>query len=627
MSRKTTYDYQDADGSVRFKTIRTDNDDGTKTFIQAHRDSVREDWVFKAPTWARPLYNLPEVIAAGDDAIVLVVEGEKVAIAARKYLPPGWIATTWSGGSTAVKKTDWSPIVGRRVVVWPDIDQIKKDGQTLPWALQPGTQAAASVAAITGGAMADLPDVFIEASTWVVSSGWDLADDLPDGVAPEHIQAILIDGAKRATPIVPAPIPAPILAPKVNGHAVTAITSEIEYIVDGKGKPKPIYENVIRLLTHSNTFNLRYDEFALRPCYGDELLEDRHLRMICRWVQAEGLTAGTSVIQEAIVAAAETRRFHPVRQYLDGLVWDGKGRIERMLIDHAGATDNPLHRAMAAKWLIQAVARIYQPGCQADAMLILEGDQGLNKSTFFRMLFGGRWFSDHLPDLSSKDSLLQIRGLWAIEIAELATLGRSDANRIKQFLTSRVDRYRDPYGRLAMDYPRTCVFAGTVNPGGDGYLKDPTGARRFWPMAVSTIDVTAIAEVRDQLWAEAKARYDAGEQWWLNGDMVGDATAVQSDRYETDPWDSVIEEYLIGRSSVTINSILAECLDLLKKGDWTRSDTLRISRYLSHAGWFKKKVRQGHKTVWMYSKKEDLPVLTLFPEKAAKVLVDDPFGF
>ena len=125
MSRKTTYDYQDADGSVRFKTIRTDNDDGTKTFIQAHRDSVREDWVFKAPTWSRPIYNLPEVIAAGDDAIVLVVEGEKVAIAARKYLPPGWIATTWSGGSTAVKKTDWSPIIGRRVVVWPDIDQLK----------------------------------------------------------------------------------------------------------------------------------------------------------------------------------------------------------------------------------------------------------------------------------------------------------------------------------------------------------------------------------------------------------------------------------------------------------------------------------------------------------------------
>ena len=370
---------------------------------------------------------------------------------------------------------------------------------------------------------------------------------------------------------------------------------------------------------------MRYDEFALRPCYGDELLEDRHLRMICRWVQAEGITAGTSVIQEAIVAAAETRRFHPVKQYLDGVVWDGKGRIDRLLIDHAGIIDTPLHKAMSAKWLIQAVARIYQPGCQADAMLILEGDQGLNKSTFFRTLFGSRWFSDHLPDLSSKDSLLQIRGLWAIEIAELATLGRSDANRIKQFLTSRVDRYRDPYGRLAMDYPRTCVFAGTVNPGGDGYLKDPTGARRFWPMAVSTIDVTAIAEVRDQLWAEAKARYDAGEQWWLGGDMVGDATAVQSERYETDPWDSVIEEYLIGRTSVTINSILSECLDLLKKGEWTRSDTLRISRYLSHAGWFKKKVRQGHKTVWMYSKRDMEPALNVFRETEGRELLDDPF--
>lgn len=625
MTRKTTYDYQDADGNVRFRVVRSDNDDGAKTFVQAHRDNIESEWVYKAPSWPRPIYNLPEILRF-PNATVLVVEGEKTAIAARQYLPEGWVVTTWSGGTSAVKQTDWSSIGDRRVVVWPDIDQITKDGQLLPWPMQPGSKAAAAVAAATGGAIVDVPDIFIEASTWVTSSGWDLADELPAGVTAEAIRAMLLDAAKRATPEPPAPLPKPVPAKSQENatrHAVTEINNEIEFIVDGKGRPKPIYENVIRLLTHTNQFNLRYDDFAMRPCFGDALLEDRHLRMICRWVQGEGIPAGTSVIQEAIVAAAETRRFHPVKQYLDALAWDGVARLDTLLVKHARVANTEIHRAMTGKWFVQAVARIYQPGCQADAMLILEGEQGQNKSTFFRSIFGSRWFSDHLPDLSSKDALIQLRGLWAIEVAELATLGRSDANRIKQFLTSRVDRYRDPYGRLAMDYPRTCVFAGTVNPGGDGYLKDPTGARRFWPMTVATIDIQAVAEQRDQLWAEAKARYDAGEQWWLPQSLSADASAVQADRYENDPWADKIEEYLIGKNQTTTSDILKSVLDISKAGDWTRADQIRVARILCHENtWVRRKERVGSKTRWAFHRSAVAPTPKedLFSDE-----VDDPF--
>jgi predicted P-loop ATPase len=394
--------------------------------------------------------------------------------------------------------------------------------------------------------------------------------------------------------------------------------SEIEFILDGKGRPKPIFENVIRLLIHDNQFNLRYDDFAMRPCFGDELLEDRHLRMICRWVQAQGIPAGTSVIQEAIVTSAETRRFHPVRQYLDALVWDQTPRLDALFIEHGGAADTPINRAMTGKWFVQAVARIYQPGCQADAMIILESPQGRNKSTFFRVMFGSRWFSDHLPALESKDSLIQLRGLWCIEVAELATLGRADANRIKQFLTSRFDRYRDPYGRLAIDYPRTCVFAGTVNPGGsDGYLKDPTGARRFWPIPVEKIDVGLVEKVRDQLWAEAKVRYDAGEQWWLPQALVGEAELIQADRFEDDPWSDKVAEYVVGKSHVMTAEILKHALHIEKAGDWTRSDQIRVARILTQNNWVRRKERFGSKTHWVYFRQD--------PTQSKDDLLDDPF--
>ena len=154
------YEYQDADGGVRFRVTRRDEGAGRKSFTQAYRETADGEWIFKAPPWPRPIYNLPRVLAEAD-ATVLVVEGEKTAVNAQKYLPRGWVITTWSGGSSAVRQTDWTPLKGRRVVVWPDIDQQKgKDGALLPFAMQPGSKAAAAVAAATGGAVVDIPDIF-----------------------------------------------------------------------------------------------------------------------------------------------------------------------------------------------------------------------------------------------------------------------------------------------------------------------------------------------------------------------------------------------------------------------------------------------------------------------------------
>ncbi len=371
----------------------------------------------------------------------------------------------------------------------------------------------------------------------------------------------------------------------------------------GKDGISALYANAVELLrVHPEKWRLRYDEFAKRSYCGDEFLSDFHLLAISEWVQRNGVLASVRTIGDAIIRTAESIRFHPVKDYLESLKWDGVSRIDHLLIDHAGAEDTPLTRAVTSRWLIQAIARIYEPGCTADATLVLEGDQGLGKSTLLRELFGDRWFTDHLPDIGSKDAMVQLRGVWCVEIGELATLGKADAARIKAFLTSRIDRYRDPYGRMVADYPRTCIFAGTVNPGADGYLKDPTGARRFWPIAVNgEIDNKSIRANRDQFWAEAMTRYQAHESWYLDtAPLKADAAEIQADRFEDDPWDEAIQTYVRGRKEVTTTDILREAIGLTAKADWGKAEQMRVGRWLGHNGWKREKKRSGSKSLRVY---------------------------
>jgi hypothetical protein len=170
----------------------------------------------------------------------------------------------------------------------------------------------------------------------------------------------------------------------------------------------------------------------------------------------------------------------------------------------------PYHRAVGPRWMISAVARIYAPGCKADCALILEGPQGIRKSSAL-MMIAKPWFADRLSDLSSKDAAMETRGVWIIEIAELDTMSRAVVSTIKAFMSRTQDRFRPPYGKRLVDLPRQCVFAGSVNPEG-GYLKDPTGGRRFWPVVCSTINLETLQRDREQLWAEARDRFRGGEQ-------------------------------------------------------------------------------------------------------------------
>jgi predicted P-loop ATPase len=223
--------------------------------------------------------------------------------------------------------------------------------------------------------------------------------------------------------------------------------------------------------------------------------------------------------------------------------------------------------------LIAAVARIMEPGCKADHIVILEGEQGTLKSTALDVMFRP-YFSDDLSEFGSKDSRIEMNGVWCLELAELTSMRRADVERVKAFASRRIDRFRPSYGRHVIEAPRQCVLIGTTN--GDSYLKDESGARRFWPLRCGRIDIDLLARDRDQLWGEATSLYRAGEPWWLT-DLkdIAAARAEQDDRYIGDAWSDVIGAYVRDRDEVTVTEILAEAVGKPKE-QWTQVDYNRV---------------------------------------------------
>jgi predicted P-loop ATPase len=319
------------------------------------------------------------------------------------------------------------------------------------------------------------------------------------------------------------------------------------------------------------------------------------------WLQRNGILVDLNTAAQAAQTVAKDRSFHPVRQYLKSVHWDGVQRLDRWLSTYLGAEDTDYSRAVGARWMISAVARIYRPGVKADCCLILEGPQGSKKSTALKTL-AGSYFTDELADLGSKDSALQTRGVWIIELSELDTLSRSEVSRIKAFMSRTTDRFRPPYGKRLIESPRQCVFAGTVNH--SSYLRDDTGARRFWPIACGAIHIAALARDRDQLWAEAKARYDQGGVWWLETpELVSVAAQEQADRFESDPWEEILAGWLGSRISVSISEALSCCLDK-PRAQWTQADKNRVACCFRALGWERYRERQGTTLEWRYRRLE-----------------------
>lgn len=299
--------------------------------------------------------------------------------------------------------------------------------------------------------------------------------------------------------------------------------------------------------------------------------DDANLRV---WLEKNYDITGKEKINDAMTAVLTRHSFHPVREYLEALQWDGTPRLERLVIDYIGAADTEINRAMTRKHFAAAVARIFRPGIKYDQCLILTGPEGAGKSTLLNIM-GGKWFNDSVTTTEGKEGMDQLRRSWIIELGELSSIKRSDVESVKAYLSKRVDIYRAAYDRRAAEHPRQCVFCGTTNE--THFLKGDTGNRRFWVIAVDPSLrkhgdwKAAITRDRDQLWAEAVAVWNQGERLYLEDEAL-EAQARQMQAEFNDDSDDPMA------------GMLASYLDTLLPTDWGLKDMRQRREWLRDPG-------------------------------------------
>lgn len=325
------------------------------------------------------------------------------------------------------------------------------------------------------------------------------------------------------------------------------------------------------------------------------LYSDADITALCAHLETHDLAPKFEVVKRAIGLVARENMTNPIRDRLKSLRWDGTPRLDHWTVDYLGCEDTSFARQAGARWLIAACARIMRPGCKVDTMLVLEGPQGARKSSALAAIaraLGEHCFTDRLSKLDGKDAVIELQGNIIVEIAELDAFRGSQVSTIKAFLSRQVDKIRLPWDATITELPRACVFAGTVNPGGVGWLHDATGARRFWPLAVGSIDVDGLTHAAPQLWAEAYQRLSDGEEWWITDAVVlAEAQQAVDDRYEEDPWASYIDEYVQGKQVVQIKDILSQAI-MVPKDRQDKTARNRVGAHLHRMG-FK------HITLWI----------------------------
>lgn len=396
-------------------------------------------------------------------------------------------------------------------------------------------------------------------------------------------------------------------------------------------RPKNTLENVILILKNAVAPNLfRRNEFSnleiygVEPPWGGEVgveIRDIDIVLIKVWLAEHyRFEPSNDRINEAIGKIANENRFHPVREYLDRLEWDGVPRIDTWLKDYLGAEGPKVYlSAVSRKVLCAMIARIYHPGAKFDQVLILEGKQGVGKSTAIRYLAGSDWFTDTTINIQDKDAVLNLGAVWVVEMGELSGMRKADVDLLKEFVARTADRIRVPYGKRTERFPRQCVFIGTTN--GDEYLRDMTGNRRFWPVKVGACDFERIRRDRDQLFAEAKMAWEFGEALYLDEPQAAaEAIAEQEHRTVSDTWSELIGHFLeaeqvkklTGEESsfdpekFTTRDLFSDAGPLGAMKD-TRGDQMRVAEVLKKLGYEKHLGRIGQVVTryWMKPTKEE----------------------
>lgn len=491
-----TWAYRSASGDLFGYVCRFDLPDGGKEVMPLTWDGA---WRWKALPKPRPLYGLDR-LAAKPQATVLVVEGEKAADAAHALFPQ-LVAVTWAGGSKAVAHSDWAPLTGRKVIVWPDADE-------------PGDAAMrAVVAAIRGKA---------EGIRWCppppdVAQGWDVADADPAQDWVGYMRANLREPNDAPAAAAPPAVPA-------NDNAAGGLFDLLPDAND-KGRPLSTIENLAEILRRLRV-TVRYnviskEEEILIP--GEAFSVDNRANASFAWVTSwcSRLRMPTDKLGEFVTYLADRNLYNPVAEWIMSRPWDGVSRLADLYAT-IDAADNQLKETLIRRWLISAVAAAFNPdGVSAHGVLTLQGDQYLGKTKWFKSLVpeslgvlkDGMLLAPH-----DKDSVKQVCSFWLVELGELdATFRKSDIAALKSFITNKSDVLRRAYARKESHFARRTVFFASVNP--KNFLHDATGNRRYWTIEAKWIDHSHSIDMQ-QLWAEVLALYRGGEGHYLLPDEM-----------------------------------------------------------------------------------------------------------
>lgn len=557
--------YKNENGTYAYSTLKGRRADGKKVFLKGRRfGGSMGDLQLHKQEWPEEFYRLPGLTnfmkGTGDEPDLLYRLDELVAAMADRPADPVFIAegekdtdTLWALGLIATTnpngalnwKAEFNPrFAGRDVVVMVDNDDKgRKRATTICRSL---LDIATSVKAV------ELPGL--------VENG-DVTDWLDSGKTKDDLLAV-----------------------------VREIEPHGDFARDDAGRPYRSIDNALHSLRLLGV-KLGYDEFAARHTitglagFGPNLDDPGLTRLRLQVEEQWHLVFAKERWADIVTDHARRNTYHPVRDYLNSLKWDGANRLDGWLSTYAGAEDNEYVRAVASITLIAAVRRVRQPGCKFDEMPVLEGEQGTSKSSAMSILAVHEdWFADDLPlDSDSKVLMERTAGRWLVELAELKGLRRGAVEHVKSMLSRRVDKARLAYGRLTTEQPRQCVFFGTTND--SQYLRDMTGNRRFWPVKVNRFDLELLRRDRDQLWAEAAAREGRGASIRLPENLWAVAGEQQDSREIGDPFFEILNERLDGLEGKIRASDIWEAVGLGESRNRNQDHNVRLSTVMQRLGW------------------------------------------
>ena len=616
--------YSDENNDLLFIIARFDTD-GKKSFVPYCWDGTK--WVNRHWPAPRPLYGI-ELLKPESAKPVLIVEGEKACTAARKLLGAYYICMTWACGAQAWNKADFTPIHGRKVLLWPDNDEagIKAMDHVGDMLLEhcpevkvldvssnklwPDGADAADYTGTTGDLIGWAKNIVKEKNRRAV----EVLPRVGMNEAPENSRTNV--SSQPDSQIVPTSVT------NVTNNILVLNSEEGISLFDGPppegvrellrsygltfaqgGSPHGNMGNIYKILTNDRFFRgcFYFEEFENAIYYkiGDAPFrqwEEIGAKKLLQLMQSEFRLHSSSKdgIYDAVEMIANQNVRNGPKEYLNSLIWDGKSRIKTFLHDYLKAEKSEYTAKVGRNFFVSSVARIMSPGCPVHSMMTLVSDrQGTGKSRTCSIL-GGQWYLDSGTKFDDKDFLQGLRGKWLIEISELSGLRKADDESIKKVITCASDNYRPSYGRLTANHPRQCVFVGTTNT---EFLRDHTGNRRHWPVTIGELDADGLMRDRDQLFAEAMNEFNQSvdSDWLVIPEEL--IAPTQLEHMVIDPWYEDVAAYCNGsnlaifgppqtpKRKVMVNEILDKLgIDMDRRA--TR-DTMRVIGILRQLGYKK----------------------------------------